>query len=199
MATVPPWAMAAPTNKVNPFKDWPAWAQPKASSPYVSANTTEGVLPDYTKMGMTAAPESSLAAIPGYGASLYGGGLSQAGADYTPSFMDGITDTLKGAHQWMQDVGLTGGKNADGSSFNGWGGLALGAAQGIANTYLGMQQYGLMKDQLAFSKQNAERNFNAQKNMVNSQLEDRQNRRVADGLMPNVTPTADYMKKYGVA
>ena len=115
------------------------------------------------------------------------------------SFMDKANGTMTGFNKTLQDWGVTGGKDAQGNAWNGWGGLALGTAQGLANAFLGMKQYGLMKDQLAFSKENAERNFNAQKNMVNSQLEDRQNRRVADGLMPNVTPTADYMKKYGVA
>lgn len=107
------------------------------------------------------------------------------------------TWTGKGFNQALQDAGVTGGKNPDGSSFNGWGGLALGAAQGISNLYMGMQQYGLMKDQLQFSKDVFNKNYGVQRNLVNSQLEAQNNRRVAESLVPTQS-TADYMAKYGV-
>ena len=120
------------------------------------------------------------------------------GQPTSPSFMGGFSDTLKGANQWMKDVGMIGGKDAQGNTWDGWGGMALGAAKGLGSLYMGMQQYGLMKDQLQFSKDAFNKNYALNKNMVNSQLEDRQNRRVAEGLMPNTTSTADYMAKYGV-
>ena len=120
------------------------------------------------------------------------------GQPMSPTLFGGITDTLKGFSKWGQDVGMFGGKDANGNAFNGWGGMALGAAQGLGQMYMGMKQYGMMKDQLQFSKDAFNKNYEVQKNMVNSEMADRQNRRVAEGLMPNTMSTADYMAKYGV-
>lgn len=61
----------------------------------------------------------------------------------------------------------------------GWGGMALGAAQGIGNLYMGMQQLKLAKDTLNENKRQFGLNWDAQKTTVNSQLEDRQRARVA--------------------
>ena len=66
--------------------------------------------------------------------------------------------------------GFLGAKNADGTATNGWGGMALGSLQGLSNLYMGMQQYGLMKDQLAFSKDAFNRNYDAQRTMTNNQI-----------------------------
>ena len=93
--------------------------------------------------------------------------------------------------------GFLGGKNADGSSFNGWGGMAMGAIQGLGNAYMGMKQYGLAKEQLQFSKDAFERNFAAQRQMTNTNLQDRQRARVASnpGAYQSV---GEYMSKNGV-
>lgn len=79
----------------------------------------------------------------------------------------------------------------------GWGGAALGAAQGLFSGYLGMKQYGLAKEKLAESKRQFELNYGAQKSLTNSQLEDRQRARVASnaGAYQSV---GDYMDKNGV-
>ena len=68
----------------------------------------------------------------------------------------------------------------------GWGGLALGAAQGAAGLYMGMKQYGLMKDQLATQKNQFERQYESQKTLTNARMEDRQRARV------NSSPTGAY-------
>jgi hypothetical protein len=78
----------------------------------------------------------------------------------------------------------------------GWGGMALGGAQALGSTFLGMKQYGLAKQQLEQSKKEFELNYNAQKNMVNSQMEDRQNARNA--ATPGMQSTAEYMAKWGI-
>lgn len=77
---------------------------------------------------------------------------------------------------------------------NGWGGLALGAAGGLASTIMGMKQYGLAKKTLAENKRQFQLNYDAQKQTTNTRLEDRQAARVA------ANPTAyqsvgDYMNK----
>ena len=60
-----------------------------------------------------------------------------------------------------------------GNQVNGMGGLALNSLMGMGNLYMGMQQYGLMKDQLAFSKDAFNRNYDAQRTMTNNQIRDR--------------------------
>lgn len=79
----------------------------------------------------------------------------------------------------------------------GWGGTALGAAQGLFSGYLGMKQYGMAKEKLAESKRQFELNYAAQKTLTNSQLEDRQRARVASnpGAYQSV---GDYMNQNGV-
>jgi len=84
-----------------------------------------------------------------------------------------------------------------GQKIGGYGGLALGAAQGLGSLYLGMQQYNLAKDALANSKSQFERNFAAQKTTTNASLEDRQRARVASnaGAYQSV---GEYMAQNGV-
>lgn len=98
----------------------------------------------------------------------------------TPSFLDGML-----------------GSTVNGVTTQGWGGLALGAAQGIGNAWMGMKQYGLAKDQLAQSKKQFDLNFGAQQKTTNAALEDRQRARVASnpGAYQSV---GDYMKKNGI-
>lgn len=121
--------------------------------------------------------------IPNVGGLSYGqgvGGASSVTAGGSRSFMDS----------------MMGGKNQDGSSFNGWGGAAIGAAGSIFNAYMGMKQYGLAKEQFAFNKDMTTRNFNAQANLTNSHLADRQSARRAAG--ENVQDVSGYMGQYGV-
>lgn len=89
-------------------------------------------------------------------------------------------------------------RNADGTTSGGYGTAALGALQGLGGLYLGMQQYNLAKDSLAFQKDSFARQFDVQKNLTNSQLEDRQRARVASnaGAYQSV---GEYMKQNGVA
>lgn len=103
------------------------------------------------------------------------------------------------------DQGLFGGlldgffskTNPDGTTKLGTGMQALGMLQGLGNLYLGMKNYGLAKDTLNQSKKEFEMNWGAQKNMVNSQLQDRQRARVASnpGAYQSV---GDYMQQYGI-
>jgi hypothetical protein len=99
----------------------------------------------------------------------------------TPSFLDG----------------MLGGRAADGSQFAGWGNMAVGAASGLMQGYLGLQQLGAAKDSLAQNKKQFELNFGAQKKLTNSRLEDRQASRVAAGGSAYQS-VGDYMKKNGI-
>ena len=72
---------------------------------------------------------------------------------------------------WSWPDFLFGGKNTTtGMQTNGAMGYGLSALQGLGNLYMGMQQYGLMKDQLAFSKDAFNRNYDAQRTMANNQI-----------------------------
>ena len=61
----------------------------------------------------------------------------------------------------------------------GWGGLALGAAQGVTGAFLGMQQLNIAKETLAQNKREFELNFGAQRQTLNTAIEDRAANRVA--------------------
>jgi len=93
---------------------------------------------------------------------------------------------------YLRDSGFLGSRDQQG-----WGGLALGAAQGLGSLYMGMQQYNLAKDVFENSKSQFERNFEAQKTTTNSSLEDRQKARVASnpGAYESV---GSYMQRNGV-
>lgn len=61
----------------------------------------------------------------------------------------------------------------------GWGGMALGAAQGLGSAYMGMQQLALAKQTLAANQRQFDMNYAAQRQTTNTALEDRQRARVA--------------------
>ena len=80
---------------------------------------------------------------------------------------------------------------------NGWGGLALDAAGGLASSFLGMKQYGLAKQTLAENKRQFQLNYDAQKQTTNTRLEDRQRALVARN--PNAYQSVgDYMAVHGI-
>lgn len=88
--------------------------------------------------------------------------------------------------------GMVGTKDAPG-----WGGMALGAAQGLGNAFMGMKQYGLAKKTLKENKRQFQENFNAQKKTTNASLEDRQRARVAANS-GGYESVGDYMNKYRI-
>ena len=88
-------------------------------------------------------------------------------------------------------------RNLDGTTSGGYGQAALGVLQGVGGLYLGMQQYNLAKDSLAASKEQFNRQFEVNKNLTNSRLEDRQRARVASNSSAYQS-VGDYMNKNGV-
>ena len=65
------------------------------------------------------------------------------------------------------------------SLFGEKGKTALGGIGMLGNLYMGMQNYGLAKDAFNLQKENYERNYQAQRQLTNSRIEDRQRARVA--------------------
>lgn len=102
-----------------------------------------------------------------------------------------------GINNWMKDSGFLGSTDASGMKTNGWGGMALGAIQGLGSAYMGMKQYGLAKDAFNENKRQFQMNYDAQKTTTNSALEDRQRARVASnsGAYESV---GNYMDRNGV-
>jgi hypothetical protein len=84
---------------------------------------------------------------------------------------------------------LLGFTDNQGNQNQGFGGLALGAAQGAASTYLGMKQYGLAKDSFKQNKREFNLNYDAQRQNTNTRLEDRQRARVSSQAG---SPTSSY-------
>lgn len=75
--------------------------------------------------------------------------------------------------------------------------MAIGGLSALSNSYMGMKQYGLAKEQFAESKRQYNQNYAAQRTLTNSQLEDRQRARVASnaGAYESV---GSYMNRNGV-
>lgn len=132
-------------------------------------------------------PSSAIAGI-GSGGSM-GIGLDKYSGG--GSWMDSLGEWTQG----LRDKGILGGVNNNGQYQKGLMDYGLGAATGLANMYMGMKMYGLEKNKFNFQKDMANKNFNAQRGLINAELEDRQRRRNIEG---GGTPVAEYMAKYGV-
>lgn len=124
-------------------------------------------------------------------------------SQFTPSLgAYGGTGSL-GLSDWMgQSGGLGGGGFMDslrssgflGTDGNqGWGGAALGAIGGLGNAFMSMRNYGLARDALASSKDQFNKNYAAQRDTINTQLEDRQRARVAAN--PNSESVESYLAR----
>lgn len=92
-------------------------------------------------------------------------------SEFTAPFTEA---TQAPSNSWWQNSGILGHTDNKGNRFDGWGGMALGAANGVFNAYMGLKQYGLFKDQLNFQKEAFNKNWAAQANMTNAALEAKQ-------------------------
>lgn len=124
-------------------------------------------------------------------------GLKISATDFLPDLAKLGTDTTPGGGSFWDSLGSFF-KSATGTKDNpGWGGMALGTLAGLANMYMGMKQYGLAKNSLNENKRQFDLNYEAQKNLTNSQLADRQMaRNLASPGMYDSPET--YLAKYGV-
>lgn len=104
---------------------------------------------------------------------------------------------FSGFGKTLEDSGFLGRTDVNGNKFQGWGGAALGVAQGLGDAFMGMKKYGLAKDTFNENKRQFALNYGAQQKMTNARLEDQQRARVASnaGAYQSV---GDYMKKNGV-
>lgn len=135
------------------------------------------------------------------GLDTYNPGLATA-LDANQSIIPGLSSNLPmaaggGALQPTTMQTLLGGKLADGSMINGMLPTGLGLANSLFSGWMGMKNYGLAKDQLKFAKSSFNKNFQAQANLINSELEDRQRKRVRTDP-DKAQGVAEYMSQYGV-
>lgn len=104
----------------------------------------------------------------------------------------GIWDSIKNS-------GFFSTKDPDtGKMKQGWGGEAMGIANGLMSGYIGMKQYGIAKKTLSENKRQFDANYTVQKNLTNSRLEGRQKARIAASPDGGHMSAADYVQKYGV-
>lgn len=100
-----------------------------------------------------------------------------AGYQATPVGMPPVVQPsqgfLSGFGKWAKDSGFTGRRNPDGSFDSGWGGLALGGASALMQGFMGLKQYGMAKDQMNEGRRQFDLNYGAQRDLINTQLEDR--------------------------
>ena len=94
-----------------------------------------------------------------------------------------------GYSNWMSQVNNGGGSSimdslrssgflgSDGNQ--GWGGMALGALGSLGGAFMSMQNYNLARDTLKSSQDQFAKNYAAQRQVLNTQMEDRQRARVA--------------------
>lgn len=112
------------------------------------------------------------------------------GSDLSFGLMPQTSPMMGGGGGWMDS--FLGSKGQPGI-----GQLGLSALGGLASTWMGMKQYGLAKQSLAESKRQFDMDYQAQKGLTNSRLEDRQLARVASN--PDAYESAaSYMQKYGI-
>jgi hypothetical protein len=120
---------------------------------------------------------------------LTGSGLGSAASEAAGaggSFMDAFRNIF--------NMDSAFGKTKDGVTTMGWAPAALGIGQSIFGALQGRQAMGLAQDQLKESRRQFDLNFGAQRQSINTELEDRQRARVASN--PNAYESVDtYLEK----
>ncbi len=114
-------------------------------------------------------------------------------ADFAPfNFNMGSIPNVKTANSPSFLDGMIGSKDAPG-----WGGLALNAAQGLGNMWMGYKGLKNAQDTLKENRRQFDLNWGAQAKTTNAQLAGQHSARLAAGGV-NYSSLNDYMKKYGI-
>lgn len=145
-----------------------------------------------TPLGVSTSYNSGIPSISDYitGNYMQSAGLSLNG-DVTPgSTLSGVTADTGG---FMGSLKKFGDWSANNQALLG---LGVGLANGLFSFYQGNKSMNLLEKQFKNQEQTNERNYQNQRQMVNSQLADRQRARVASNS--SYMGVDEYMKKYGV-
>lgn len=92
--------------------------------------------------------------------------------------------------QGFKDSGIIGGTNADGTKFDGWGSPAIGLLQALNAFSMGNRQLKMHKTMLDDARNQFAMNYGAQRQTMNTRMEDRQRARVA------ANPAAESVESY---
>lgn len=93
---------------------------------------------------------------------------------------------------WDKALGFS----KDGKFTNGWMAPAIQGAGALASSWIGYENVKLGRKQLAENQRQFDMNWEAQKNLTNADLRDRQMRRMAESS--TAAPVNEYMAAYGV-
>ncbi len=99
---------------------------------------------------------------------------------------DRFTQSIKGS-------GIVGGTNADGTKFDGWGSPAIGLLQALNAFSMGNRQMKLAKNAADDARKQFAMNYGAQRQALNTQMEDRYRTLVASN--PNRESVESYMSR----
>ena len=106
-----------------------------------------------------------------------------------------LTQGVTGTPGWFSRQGAFGGTDPNtGMSTGGWAPVALGAGQAIFGALQGNKAMGLAEKQFKEGQRQFDLNFNAQRQTINTQLEDRQRARNASNATAYEN-TDDYLRK----
>ena len=126
-------------------------------------------------------------------------GQSTPNSISSPTLLAGSNSLVKRFSDWGKENGLFSAIDTKtGVKTPGMLDYGIGAVSGLGNLWMGMKNYGLAKDQLAFQEDAYAKNYAAQKQTTNASLEDRQRARVAANPAAYVS-VSDYMAKNGIA
>lgn len=112
--------------------------------------------------------------------------VSGVGAATKPGMFGGLFDGF-----------LTKKDGMTGDTTMGWGNALLDLGKAGMQGYLGLQQLGVAKDNLQFQKDAFSKQFENQRSLTNTEMQDRQNARNA-ASPGQYQDTATYMKQHGV-
>ena len=93
----------------------------------------------------------------------------------------------------IKDSGVIGGTNADGSKFDGWGSPVVGLLQALNAFSMGNRQMKLYKNAADDARKQFAMNYGAQRQTLNTQMEDRQ--RAAVAANPHRESVESYMAR----
>lgn len=112
----------------------------------------------------------------------------------------GSMSTTGASNTAKPTTGLQLAKNWGELSFGDKANTVMGTVGTLFNAYNAFKAHKLAKEQFNHAKQVYVNNWDAQRKQTNSQLEDRQKRRVEEAQANGRTTTSvsDYMKKYGI-
>lgn len=95
--------------------------------------------------------------------------------------------------QGIKGSGIVGGTNADGTKFDGWGSPVVGLLQALNAFGMGNRQLKLSESMVADARKQFAMNYGAQRQALNTQMEDRYRTLVASN--PNRESVESYMSR----